>query len=221
LDRVQRSHCFSGLFRHATDSFGGIGEKMRYFWVALILAVFGGCIPYSDSPLAPPSEDSFDSALCGSWFVRDNDETVLLHFGRDRKSHLLRVVMIESRKDGDLDISEFSGHTSRTGERHYLNLQWVQPTGQPKGYLFVKYVVTEKRLGIALADLEAIETAIDKGALKGEKGRDKDVSFSVRITDTPERLRDYFEKHDKELFGEMQYLERLELSGVPASPPAG
>jgi hypothetical protein len=194
---------------------------MHHFWVALILAVFGGCIPYSDSPLAPPGEHASDSALCGSWFVRDDDETVFLHIGRDGKSPLLRLIMIETRKDGDLDISEFSGHTSWTGERHYLNLQWVQPTGQPKGYLFVKYMVTEKRLGIVLAELEAIEKAIDKGALKGQKGQraDKDGGFSVRITDTSERLRDYFEKHDKNLFGEMQYLERFEPPDVPANPP--
>jgi hypothetical protein len=191
---------------------------MRHFWVALILAVFGGCIPYSDSPLALPGEHASDSALCGSWFVRDNDETVFLHIGRDGKSPLLRLIMIETRKDGDLDISEFSGHTSRTGETHYLNLQWVQPTGQPRGYLFVKFVVTEKRLGIALIDLEAVEKAIDQGALKGQI-RDKDGSFSVRMTDTPERLRDYFEKHDRDLFAEMQYLQRLELPDVPANRP--
>jgi len=91
-----------------------------------------------------------------------------------------------------------------------MNLRWAQPEEHTKGYLFVKYRVKENQLGIALMKAKPVESAIQKGRLKGEITKAQWTS-SIRMMETPERLRDFFRKNDKDLFEELKYLKRLEL----------
>jgi hypothetical protein len=184
---------------------------MRYFLCTLLLAAVMGCVPYSDHPLTEPNQQAMDASIYGSWFWTDDNESGYIHFGLDRKTKLLRVVMLDFYKDGELKISELSGHTSSVGGIHYLNLKWVNAADENPGYLFVRYEVKEASFGISLMDVDAAEKAITDGILKGEVER-SDLFSSVHITEESKKLQDFVAKHDKELFKETTYLQRLDLS---------
>jgi len=177
--------------------------------LSLILAL--GCVPHSDNPLTAPGTEKIDSSILGTWFWKNDVESGYIHIGLDQKLESLRVLMLEIERDGELQVSEFSGHTSSLAGNKYLNLKWVRPLHEEiKGYMFVKYVVSPDSLGIALMDGDVVERAIEKGSLKG-KVEKHGQSLSVRITEGQERLRKFILRKDKELFPEMKYVKKLEL----------
>jgi hypothetical protein len=183
---------------------------VRYLIPFSILFVLS-CIPYSDNPLTAPDREPVDASLCGTWFWKEENASGYVHIGLDQEKKLLRLLMLEYKRDGELKVSEFSGHTSVLEGNRYLNLKWVRPAqDENTGYMFVKYVVSPASLGIALMDSAAAETAIKKGSLKGivEEG---DKSSSVRITEKQKKLRKFILHKDKELFPEMNCLQKLEL----------
>ena len=176
--------------------------------ITLLLALLSGCVPYSEYPLTAPREQTLDRSIFGAWSWRGTNESVYLHIGRDEDSGLLRVVMLDFDRESNLEVSEFSGHTSLLEDRRYLNLRWNPPNRETSGYLFVKYTVSGDTLGISLLDRNTIETAIHNGELKGEIVKGRWVS-SVTLTDIPENLRRFFGKHDDALFGEIKYLSKF------------
>ena len=183
---------------------------VRYLIPFSILFVLS-CIPYSDNPLTAPGQESMDSSLCGTWFWKEENASGYIHIGLDREPKLLRLLMLEYKRDGELKVSEFSGHTSLLEGNRYLNLKWVRPVqDEDTGYMFVKYVVGPASLGIALMDSNVAETAIKKGWLKG-RVEEGDNSSSVRIKEGQEKLQKFILRKDKELFPEMQYVQKLEL----------
>ena len=169
------------------------------------------CIPYSDNPLTAPGEEPIDSSIFGTWFWKEENTSGYIHIGLDEVSKSLRLLMLEHKGDGELEVSEFSGHTSSLEGNRYLNLKWVRPTqNENTGYLFVKYVVGPASLGIALMDSDVAERAIKEGSIKG-KLEEGDKSSSVHITEGQETLQKFILRNDKELFPEMKYLQKLEL----------
>lgn len=177
---------------------------MRLIMLVIGLFLMSGCVPCSEHPLSIPGQDELDSRLYGTWFHKEDDETAFIHFGLDDKSRLLKVVFIDTKKNGELERIEFTGHNTDSGEFRYLNLKWVNPEGDCRGYLFVKYTLNENTLGIRIADFPTIQKAIESGELKGEIS-----NSSTLLTDEPEKMREFFEKHDKELFPELQVLQKL------------
>ena len=187
---------------------------MRYLIPFSIIFVLS-CIPYSDNPLTAPGAEKVDSSLLGTWFWKEENGSGYIHIGLDRKSKLLRLLMLDFKSDGELEVSEFSGHTSSLDGNRYLNLKWLRPAqDEITGYMFVKYVVSPGFLGIALMDSEAAETAIKQGSLKGIV-KEEDKSSSVRITEGQEKLQKFILRKDKELFPEMKYVKKLELKEIP------
>jgi hypothetical protein len=184
---------------------------MRYFLITLLIIYLPGCIPYSDNPITDADKEQIDASILGTWFWKDENESGYIHIGRDEKSKLLRLIMLEFDRDGELEASEFSGHTSSLEGNKYLNLKWVRPA-QDKitGYMFMKYVVSSDSLGIAFMDSGLVEKGIKDGALKGkvEKGN---WSSSVRITEGQKKLQKFILRNDKTLFPEMKYLPKLKL----------
>ncbi|SPD75457.1 hypothetical protein PITCH_A630002 [uncultured Desulfobacterium sp.] len=183
------------------------GRSMRYIRLSLLIFMFSGCIPYSENPLTAPGEQGLDQKIMGSWYYHDRDETVFLHIGKDSKTKGLRLVMAEFHKDNEIVVYVFVGHTSLVGDKTYLNLRWDQPDEQDKGYLFAKYNMKGEQLGLGLIRADSVETAIREGKIRGKIGEGEEAS--VIITDSPERLRGFFQKHDKELFEQIQYMKRL------------
>jgi hypothetical protein len=183
---------------------------MRYIRLLFVVVMVSGCIPYSDNPLTAPGEQPLDQAVMGTWFLHDDDDTVFLHAGVDWETKGLRLVMVEFHKDGELKTYVLVGHTSRVGNQSYMNLRWDQPDEPDKGYLFVKYNRMGEQFGFALANVDAVEKAINEGAARGKIVRGQGAS--VTLTDSSERLREFVQKHDKDLFEEIQYMNRLNHS---------
>ena len=191
---------------------------MTYRLIAFLIIVLSGCVPYSDSPLTVPGKEQIDSSIFGTWFWKDENESGYIHIGLDEESKLLRLLMLEFERDGEIEVSEFSGHTSSLEGNTYLNLKWVRPA-QDKitGYMFIKYVVSPGSLGIALMDSKVAETAIKKGSLKGKVKKDGGSS-SVRITEGQKKLRKFILREDKELFPEIKYVKKLDLPNTRSEP---
>ena len=185
-------------------------SRVRYLIPFSVLFVLS-CIPYSDNPLTAPGQQPMDSSLCGTWFWKEEMASGYIHIGLDQDSKRLRLLMVEYKIDGELKVSEFSGHTSSLEGNRYLNLKWVRPAqDENTGYMFVKYAVGPASLGIALMDSTVAERAINKGLLKGRVD-EKDHSSSVHISEGREKLQKFILRKDKELFPEMKYVQKLEL----------
>ena len=183
---------------------------MRYLAILFMLIFLGGCVPYSDNPLTDPNSEKIDAAILGTWFWNEESDSGFVHIGLNKESKLLQVIMIEHDKDGTIDVSEFNGHTSSLGNNKYLNLKWVRPADEPKGYLLIKYSTEGESLAISLLNAKMIENAIKEGSLKGTVGKEK-YAYSLSITEEQKKLQQFVLKHDKELFQEKSNLNRLNL----------
>ena len=181
-------------------------------FAAILFSTVAACVPFSDNPLTPPDPGKLDGAVFGTWCWKDKNETGFVHIGTDDKSGLLKVIMIEQDNDGELEISEFSGHTSAVGENRYFNLKWVRPESENKGYMFVKYELENDNIVISLLKEDGIEKAIEENILKGEIVREKFVS-NVHITDEPEKIGKFFQEKGESLFEEGVALKRLVVKG--------
>lgn len=188
---------------------------MRFFLAVLSIIFMMGCIPYADHPLTDPDKEKIDAAILGTWFWKEKSETGYIHIGLDEQSGLLRVVMAELKTKGELEISEFGGHTSFVKENKYLNLKWVRPAESKfDGYMIVKYKATLDTLGIGFMDGRVVEKAIEAKELNGSVKKGKWFS-TIRITENPKKLQAFVMESDKELFPEMQYLKKLNLPTRP------
>jgi hypothetical protein len=183
---------------------------MRYLAIVAMVIFLGGCVPYSDNPLTDPNCEKIDAAIVGTWFWNEKSDSGFVHIGLNKESKLLQVIMIEYDKDGTIDVSEFNGHTTSLGNNKYLNLKWVRPSDEPKGYLLIKYETKGESLAISLLNAKAIENAIKEGSLKGTVGKGK-YAYSLSITEEQKKLQQFVLKHDKELFQEKSNLNRLNL----------
>ena len=112
--------------------------------------------------------------------------------------------MIEQDKDGRIAVSELHGHTSSLDNNKYLNLKWVHPADDLRGYLLIKYFIQGETLAISLMDNEVVKNAIKEGSLKG-------TASEGNITEEQKKLQEFVLKRDKELFQEKSYLNRLSL----------
>jgi len=179
---------------------------MRYLAILFMVIFLGGCVPYSDNPLTDPNSEKIDAAILGTWFWNEESDSGFVHMGLNKESKLLQVIMIEQDKDGTIDVSEFNGHTSSLGNNKYLNLKWVRPADEPKGYLLIKYSTEGESLAISLLNAKMIENAIKEGCLKGTVGKEK-YAYSLSITEEQKKLQQFVLKHDKELFQEKSNLK--------------
>ncbi|GMQ97389.1 MAG: hypothetical protein BMS9Abin15_1106 [Gammaproteobacteria bacterium] len=184
---------------------------MRYFLLTFLILLLLGCVPGSDNPLTDPDKEKIDLSLLGTWYWKDENESGYIHIGLDEKTKLLRIIMSEFNKDGNLKSSELYGHTSSLQGNNYLNLRWVrQEQAENAGYLFIKYTVGPDSLGIALMNNGMVKEAIKAGSLKGKINEGR-WSSSAYITEDQSKLRKFVLRNDKELFPEMKYLPRLKL----------
>jgi hypothetical protein len=181
---------------------------MRYLAILFMVIFLGGCVPYSDNPLTDPNCEKIDAAILGTWFWNEESDSGFVHIGLNKESKLLQVIMIEHDKDGTIDVSEFNGHTSSLGNNKYLNLKWVRPADEPKGYLLIKYSKEGESLAISLLNAKVIENAIKEGSLNGTVGKGK-YAYSLSITEEQKKLQQFVLKHDQELFQEKSNLNRL------------
>jgi len=189
----------------------GEGDFMRYFMILLSMLFLSGCIPYADHALTEPNKEQIGPSVIGTWFWKDKDESGYIHIGLDEETKLIRLIMIEMKKDGRLKSTELTGHTSSLAGNTYLNLKWTHPENdKSRGYMFIKYSVASDGLGLGFINSEVVEKAITAGSLKGKVEKGKWLS-SVTITQGSKKLRKFIIKNDKTLFPEMKYLPKLKL----------
>ena len=188
---------------------------MRRLWIAFFLVFVAGCSPFSDNPLTDPNSDKMDSSLYGTWFAKDKDETGYLHVGLNEKTKLLRVISVEVRRDGKLEIVDIPAHTSSLAGNQYLNLKVDHLFEEVKGYVFVKYKTEGDSLEFSWMEDAAVKKAIKDGVIRGIITKGEWVS-SARITDEQTKLQEFILKYDKDLFKEKQFLYRLKLPGMPS-----
>jgi len=184
---------------------------MRYLLMALSIIFVSGCVPYSDAPITEPGVESIDSSIIGTWYWNDEHDSGYIHIGLNQDTTLLRLVMLDFDRKGEMEVSEFSGHTSLLEGRKYLNLKWVRPTQKDiSGYMLAKYEVIDDSFGIALMDNNVTENAIQDGIIKGKVIKDKWIT-SVHITEEEKNLQEFILLKNKELFREFKYLQKLKL----------
>lgn len=176
----------------------------------LLVVLLGGCIPYSLHPLSDPAAVPLDPEIIGTWYWNESGEQGYLHIGRDEDAGPLRVAMISIDADGELELSQFSGHATRLGERRYLNLKWLPPDSEDPDYLTVQYRIDGGRLGVALMDNAPVVKAIGRGELAGVVAKEGWFT-SVRVSADQDAWRRFVETHHEVLFPEMKFLPRLRL----------
>lgn len=171
---------------------------MPYLRAIFILMVLAGCIPYSEYPLTAPGEQEIDREVCGSWYYKDEKNYGYIHMGVNKESHRLDIIVAEFDKTGNMEISEYSGHTALLAGNRYFNIKEIRPNRKPT-YFFVKYRAEKDFLVVSLMDVNAVEIAIKKEGLEGEISKGQYLS-SVRITADKKKLQQFIKDHDKTLF---------------------
>ena len=182
----------------------------RIFLLLLLVFTMAACVPDSKNPLTGFDKEAMDASVYGAWFWKDEQETGYLHFGQERDSGLLQLMMIELNSSGKISVTQMQGHTSKLGGKHYLNLKFVPPQDGISEYIFMKYEISEKGLGLAFMDSSVIEKAIADNVLAGRVKQDGHVS-SVHLSDTSNNLQQFVREHEQALFPEMKFLPRLVL----------
>jgi hypothetical protein len=173
-----------------------------------------GCITHFKNALTEPGAQKLDSRLYGTWGAQQDNEPIFIHIGKEEKTGLLRVAMVEFDKDGKIKISQWSGHTSRLGKRHYLNLKWVSPEeNKYDGYLIIKYETTGDHFKFYFMDDTVVEKAVKEGRLRGNIIKDKWTS-SAWVSQDQKSLQQFILSNDERLFKESYTFPRLKV------PPA-
>lgn len=184
---------------------------MRYLITIFLICFALSCVPYSEHPLTDPDPGKIDLSILGTWFWKDENESGFVHIGLDEKSKLLRLIMVDIDKDGELEVSEYFGHTSYLDGKNYLNLKQVSPQElKPQGFIFVKYILKKNAFGVAIMNSDGIVKAIEDGTLKGKVEKSK-MDYSIFITEEQAKLQQFIIKNDRLLFPEINYLTKLEL----------
>lgn len=175
----------------------------------MLVMTMTACVPDSKNPLTAFDRDAMDTSVYGTWFWKEDDENGYLHFGQE-ESGMLQLMMIELNSSGKISVTQLQGHTSQFGGNRYLNLKFIPPEDGIAEYIFIKYEIAEKGLGLAFMDPSVIEKAVADGVLAGRVERSSMVS-SVHLSETPLKLRKFVSRHDRQLFPEMKFLPRLLL----------
>jgi hypothetical protein len=181
---------------------------VRDLALLLLIGLLGGCIPYSLHPLTEPGAEPLDRALFGSWYWSESGGHGYIHIGSEEDAAVLRLVMLSIDKEGELEASQFTGHTSSLGEQRYLNLKWLPPDPEDADYLTLSYRIVDGRLGIALMDNDPVIAAIGEGNLAGTVTKEGWLT-SVRVSAEPGDWRRFVAAQHEALFPEMQFLKRL------------
>lgn len=191
-------------------------STLRHLPLVVVVVLLSACVPTSEHALTAPGEQALDAKLIGTWYWTEPNETGYVHIGRNEQADELRVMMVEWNADGVMKLSGLHGHNSTVGDHTYLNLKWSDTKESAEdGYLFVKYTLTDDRLGIAVIRQTTVEQAVSDGALAGNIEQRKWFS-TVHLSASQRHLQAFVQDNDKALFEDMHYLYRL-----PAPPGTG
>ena len=184
---------------------------MKQFILTVFILLATSCIPYSDNPLTDQTKETLDTSILGTWYWNEESDEGFVHIGKDAGDKTLLITMVEVKKDGNVETSEFRGFTSRLSSHRFLNLKWARPSESETGYFFMKYVVTADFLECSFPDQGVIADAVKSGALKGKVLSPGELAPTIRIYASQDELRKFFLKNDAALFKDSSKLKRLIL----------
>ncbi|MDH3976285.1 MAG: hypothetical protein OEV42_18625 [Deltaproteobacteria bacterium] len=196
-------------------------RKNRFLPVILILLLISGCCPLvSQSPLSDPSKAYFDERLSGTWKLQgENKETVYLHIGKMENNHA-RIVSIEHKSSGRLDLMEFVMFPTKIAGHDYMNVSFVKPyndieENKPAYYIARYDFRDDNSFSLSFLDKDMISRAIRTGQLKGEtemrsiplgKGKKTEIEC-VEMTESSHKLVEFLKKKDPEkIFSQSELL---------------
>lgn len=168
-----------------------------------------GCVTHFKNALTAPGTQKMDTSLCGTWGAQKENESIFIHIGKEEKSELLRIAMVEFNDKSEVEISQWSGHTTQLDNKRYLNLKWLSPKEDKQdGYLIIKYETNGDHFGFFLLEDAIVEKAVQEGRLSGKVIKEK-WSSSVWVTQDQKSLQQFILKNDDLLFKDFHTFPRL------------
>jgi hypothetical protein len=201
--------------------------KPLHVIVPTILLLLAGCDD-STTPLSAPATSKPDERLVGVWRLREKDGNVTYyHVGypdESLPSGVMRVVVVTHRKQKLRQPIPVLVFPTTIGNKTYLNVTGqlikVEKGWEAKAYFLFRYQVDGDSLLLSKMDIDAKETAIDSGKIKGvsdhEKSK-KDWLRTVRLTDTTENLARFVGAAGDSLWSKPERLERVEAGPLAAA----
>ena len=127
----------------------------------------------SVNPLSDPNQAVCDERIEGIWkSISEKNEKVYLHIGRSSKNKMI-AIMVEHKKNGELESKKIPFFCTRTSKNNYLNLKvediFEKYSEKEEEYIFLKYVLPDKdNLIIFHLERQPIIMGIQSNKLKGE-----------------------------------------------------
>lgn len=151
--------------------------------------------------------------LAGAWEIpSDEPDKDFLHFGR-LTDHTMVLLMVEHKKNGDIDTLRLPFFITVTDQYHYMNFNTKDLTegvhDGPDGFFFYKYRIEKNTLYLYEMAHDPIIDLISAGKLSGEISYKAVVADGVetrpvdrknvecaQLYDSPEKITDAFETSD-------------------------
>jgi len=159
------------------------------FFVFIFIVSLSGCIAESIHPLSDPENAKYDDRLMGLWRSTFDGDIVCLHFG-NRDDVSMDIIVVEHKKDGGIDPEGYVMFPTIIDKTYYMNVQRKDLKQRDKGYIFVKYEITENILNLWLIDNDKIKRSIENGIIEGKIVIGK-WGDTIKITDTTPNLVKY------------------------------
>ncbi len=175
--------------------------------VLISMLILNACVVKSDKPISNITPDMHDKALIGTWYWKDSSETGFIHIGLESQGQY-KILMVETNKNGKIELSEYLAHTSEVGANKYLNVL-IDYKEKDKGYIFVKYQVSKSGLELFIPDFSVLEEGIESQVLKGVALNTKESI--TRMIDSSEKIAKFILENDKKLYPEGKILLRANL----------
>jgi len=188
------------------------GQSSTLLVVFVAASLLLGCGVESVAPLSVPGSEDLDLRLVGIWHEPKHDEAQRNQIRVTIEGQQLVVVFLsEVGSDGEKEEVRLVGHTTRLGDGSYLNLRWpTDPTTNFSGYLLAKYRFENGALFVSGGDNGVIEQAMKEGAIRVEVYEKQVLDVTVyRISEPPERIREFVKQWDSRLFVKYDKLVRV------------
>jgi hypothetical protein len=163
-----------------------VSRENAWRLIALFILASVGCVA-SENPLSDEESSTADEDLIGEWILEgDTDEAAMVIQRKEGSQTVLEVV----DPNADKSIQLFGANI---GDAHYLSFE--SSVGAVTAYEIIRYEMRDRNtVEWCSLDKTIVAAAIRAGEVKGK------IGFWPVITDAPEGIRAYFEKHGKDCF---------------------
>lgn len=190
---------------------------MRSIAVAVVVSTVAGCSPASEHPLSGERDSIVDERLLGRWQVnqgteraapfRLNSRPSFCEIKRKADSATGMEIVSRAQRSRDTEQSECF-YATQIGGRRYLSLDLRADNSGSQtipgitGYYILQYrFIDDDTVEFRSLDERVIAEAITSQELAGQIfGKSPDRASRVVISDSPDKMARYFERHADECF---------------------